>query len=118
MPEYETADKHENDGRFVPPDEPVRIAITHEIDLHTFRPGEVRDLLPEYFRECRRRGLLAVRVVHGKGTGALREGVHRLLEQMPEVQSWNWPAGGQSGSWGATWVYLRPMRPDEISERA
>ena len=47
-----------------------------------------------------------VTVIHGKGTGALREGVHRLLETMPGVASWTWPAGAQSGGWGATWVFL------------
>lgn len=98
-----------NEEDFIPPDEPVEIPITHELDLHTFRADEVGDLLPEYFRECRRKNILAVRVVHGKGSGTLREGVHRLLEKMPEVNSWTWPAGGQSGEWGATWVYLKPM---------
>ena len=87
-------------------DEPVEIPITGELDLHTFRADELSDLLPDYFAECRKRGILTVRVIHGKGTGALREGVHRLLERMPEVGSWSWPAGEQSGGWGATWVYL------------
>ena len=87
-------------------EQPVEIPITGELDLHTFRAGEVSGLLPDYFAECRKHGILAVRVIHGKGTGALREGVHRLLEKMPGVDSWTWPAGEQSGGWGATWVYL------------
>ena len=87
-------------------DEPVEIPITGELDLHTFRAHEISSLLPDYFSECRKRGILTVRVIHGKGTGALREGVHRLLDRMPEVASWTWPAGEQSGGWGATWVYL------------
>jgi DNA-nicking Smr family endonuclease len=90
-----------------PPEQPVEIPITHELDLHTFRADEIDDLLPEYFSECRKRNILAVRVIHGKGTGTLREGVHRLLEQMPGIASWYWPAGEQSGGWGATWVYLK-----------
>ena len=88
--------------------QPVEIPITNELDLHTFRASEVSALLPEYFAECRKRNILRVRVIHGKGTGALREGVHRLLEKMPEVESWQWPADAQSGAWGATWVRLRP----------
>ena len=88
-------------------DEPVEVPIRGEIDLHTFRPSEVGELLPEYFRACRERGILAVRVIHGKGGGTLREGVHRLLERLPEVASFNL-AGPGSGSWGATWVYLKP----------
>jgi DNA-nicking Smr family endonuclease len=87
--------------------EPVEWPITNELDLHAFRPSEVSSLLPEFFAECRARGILTVRVVHGKGSGTLREGVHRLLEKIPEVESWQWPAGAQSGSWGATWVRLK-----------
>jgi DNA-nicking Smr family endonuclease len=89
------------------PPESVEWPITNELDLHAFRPNEIAELLPEYFAECRKRGILTVRVIHGKGTGTLREGVHRLLEKMPEVASWQWPAGGQSGGWGATWVWLK-----------
>ncbi|TLD68473.1 DNA mismatch repair protein MutS [Phragmitibacter flavus] len=87
--------------------EPVEWPITNELDLHAFRPSEVSSLLPEYFLECRKRGIFEVRVVHGKGTGALRVGVHRLLETMEEVADWHWPAGQGSGGWGATWVRLR-----------
>lgn len=87
-------------------DEPVEVPITGELDLHTFRPNEIGSLLPEYFRECRMRGLLSVRVIHGKGSGTLREGVHRLLERLPEVESFR--LGDQtSGGWGATLVRLR-----------
>lgn len=91
-------------------DEPIEIPIRDEIDLHTFRPGEIGGLLPEYFRACREKGIFAVRVIHGKGSGALREGVHRLLEKLPEVESHHL-AGEGSGSWGATWVYLKPLDP-------
>ena len=87
-------------------DGPVAVPITDELDLHAFRPDEISSLLPEYFAECRARGILAVRVVHGKGTGALRAGVHDLLQQMPGVKEWTWPASGPCGGWGATWVYL------------
>lgn len=86
--------------------EAVEVPITGELDLHTFRPNEIGSLLPEYFRECRMKGLLSVRVIHGKGSGTLREGVHRLLERLPEVESFR--LGDQtSGSWGATLVRLR-----------
>ena len=89
-------------------DDPVDYQITPEIDLHTFRPGEVSSLLREYFLECRKKGILQVRVIHGKGTGSLREGVHRLLDQMPE-EVVSYRLGDQdTGGWGATLVLLRP----------
>ena len=87
----------------------VELPITGELDLHTFRPGDIPTLLPDYFDECRKRGILTVRVVHGKGTGALRDGVHRILEKLPIVVGWTWPAAANYGGWGATWVELRPL---------
>ncbi len=92
---------------FPDPNEPVQVPITDELDLHTFRPNEVGELVPDYLAECRAAGILRVRVVHGKGTGALRTGVHRVLERLEFVESFTWPAGGGSGGWGATWVFLK-----------
>lgn len=88
---------------------PVEVPITSELDLHTFRPSDIGELLPEYFSECRARGLLSVRVIHGKGTGTLREGVHRLLERMPDVVSGFRLGDETSGGWGATLVTLHPL---------
>jgi len=86
--------------------EAVEIPITGELDLHCFRPSDLGELLPAYFEQCKAHGILQVRVIHGKGSGALREGVHRLLPQLELVQSWTWPAAASYGGWGATWVQL------------
>ena len=88
-------------------EDPIEIPITPELDLHTFRPAEIAELLPEYFRECRKRGIFRVRVIHGKGTGTLRDTVHRLLQKIPEAASYQYPAEADAGSWGATWVNLK-----------
>jgi DNA-nicking Smr family endonuclease len=86
---------------------PVRIPITGELDLHAFRPGEVASLLGEYLRECRRRRLAEVRIIHGKGTGALRATVHAELRRSPCVESFR--LGDETtGGWGATLVRLKP----------
>ncbi len=89
--------------------EVVEHPIGPELDLHTFRPQDIGSLLPEYFSECRQRGILRVRIIHGKGTGNLRLGVHQLLEKLPEVQQFIWPADEAGGSWGATWVVLNSL---------
>lgn len=89
------------------PDAPTEMPIDGTLDLHTFHPGDVKTLLPEYLRACRERGILEVRVVHGKGTGALRETVHAVLRRLPEVESFRL-AGEAAGGWGATLVQLRP----------
>jgi len=86
---------------------PVPIPITGELDLHTFRPAEVASLLEEYFPACRARGIATVRVVHGKGTGTLRETVHAQLRRSPLVASFRL-GDEHSGGWGATLVTLRP----------
>lgn len=84
------------------------LPIHGTLDLHTFRPSETGDLVPEYLQACREKGILSVRVVHGKGTGALREGVHRILERLPYVASFRLCGAGEGG-WGATRVILKPL---------
>ncbi|HYV84711.1 MAG TPA: Smr/MutS family protein [Patescibacteria group bacterium] len=88
--------------------EPVAIPIDGTLDLHSFRPREVEPLLIDYFDACRERGILEVRVVHGKGTGALRRTVHAILDRLPGVASWR-PADETGGGWGATLVILLPL---------
>ena len=87
---------------------PVDLPIHDTLDLHTFQPREVKDLLPHYLALCRERGILQVRVIHGKGTGALRKTVHSILSRLPEVSSFGL-AGEQGGGWGATIVTLKPL---------
>ena len=89
-------------------DEPVAIPITSELDLHTFRPNEVSRLLDDYFIECLQRGIRRVRVIHGKGTGALRETVHAHLRRNGNVTGYAM-CDTTSGGWGATWVTLRKI---------
>ena len=90
-----------------PDEDPVRIPITGELDLHTFRPGEISSLLESYLAECARLGLKEVRIVHGKGTGSLRTTVHAWLGKSPRVAGFRL-GDERSGGWGATVVTLSP----------
>ena len=85
----------------------VDLPIDGTLDLHTFSPREVAELVPEYLRECQVRGILQARIVHGKGTGSLRRQVHAILGGMPEVARFAL-AGADAGAWGATLVTLYP----------
>jgi DNA-nicking Smr family endonuclease len=89
------------------PQEAVALPIDGILDLHTFAAKEVKDLVPEYLHECQKRGILEVRIIHGKGRGVLRRTVHAILGRMPEVKTYRL-AGAESGSWGATLVDLYP----------
>jgi DNA/RNA-binding domain of Phe-tRNA-synthetase-like protein len=87
-------------------DEPAEIVVDGVLDLHTFDPRDLRALIPDYLQACRERGLKSVRIIHGKGTGALRESVHALLSRSPLVASFRL-AAGDAGGWGATLVELK-----------
>lgn len=91
-------------------DELIEFPIDGELDLHTFDPRDVKDLVPEYIRACREESILQIRIIHGKGKGVLRQIVHSILRDLPEVQDF-WQEGA-AGSWGATVVKIR-MKDDE-----
>jgi len=87
--------------------EPIDLPIDGVLDLHTFLPREIGQLLPAYLEECRRRKILQVRIIHGKGTGTLRRTVASQLDRLPFVRGYR--LGDEtSGSWGATIVDLAP----------
>ncbi len=89
-------------------DEFVEFPINGVLDLHTFQPGDVKDLVPEYLTACRERGILQVRIIHGKGVGTIRNIVKSVLEKLPYVESFR-TAEERAGGWGATIVVLRGM---------
>ena len=86
--------------------DPIRIPIEDVLDLHTFRPQDVADLLEDYFNECIKAGIQSVRVIHGKGKGIQKRQVHKILKKNPQVKSFK-DAPPEAGGWGATLVELR-----------
>lgn len=90
-----------------PFDGPVPLPPDGLLDLHAFDPRDLGALLPAFIDESHAAGLRTLRVVHGKGTGALRRSVEALLARHPRVASFG-PADEAAGGWGATLVFLRP----------
>lgn len=88
-------------------DSAVEIPIDGILDLHTFNPKDVKNLVLHYLELCQEKNILEIRIIHGKGTGALRRTVHSLLEKNTKVASYRLD-DGSGGGWGATRVILRP----------
>jgi len=62
-------------------DDPIQLPIDGVLDLHTFKPAEVKDVVLEYLAECRERGIFQVRIIHGKGIGNIISTVHAVLDR-------------------------------------
>lgn len=90
----------------------VEVPIEDTLDLHSFPPRDVPDVVEEYLRQALRRGLREVRLIHGRGRGVQRARVHALLQRLPFVVE-AYDAPPERGGWGATVVLL-----GEDSERA
>jgi hypothetical protein len=84
----------------------LRVPLDGVLDLHTFAPADVPDLVPEYLAACQQAGVLALRIIHGKGRGTLRRIVHAALARHPAVAHFALDA-----NWGATVVTLHPRDP-------
>jgi len=86
--------------------QPVKMPIEDILDLHTFKPKDIPDLLVDYFEACINEGIYSVRIVHGKGRGILKKRVQGLLKKNLMVKSFQ-DAPSEAGGWGATLVELK-----------
>jgi DNA-nicking Smr family endonuclease len=81
---------------------PVEIPITDALDLHPFRPEEIRDVALEYLTEARRRGFRQVRLIHGRGIGMQRANLQTMIRRLDWVEDF-W----DDNSLGVTVVVLK-----------
>jgi DNA-nicking Smr family endonuclease len=85
-------------------DDAVRIPIEDAIDLHAFAPRDVVAVVDDYLHAAHEAGFREVRLIHGRGTGAQRAAVQRLLRAHALVaRYWDAP----ESHLGATVVALR-----------
>lgn len=76
-----------------------------EIDLHGLIADEALFRLEGFLNDAFMAGLIRVRVVHGKGTGVLRQAVRQMLKEHPLVEAY-FPAVPREGGGGVTIVVL------------
>jgi len=93
-----------DDGEEFAPEEIV-VPIEDRIDLHPFRPRDVRSVVESYLEQAVEAGFREVRLIHGRGIGVQREIVRSLLTRHPQVLEF-YDAPADRGGWGATVVLL------------
>ncbi len=80
--------------------------VSPSIDVRGQTVDEAIQKVDHYLDEAALTGLFSVTVIHGKGTGALRRGVHEFLATHPHVGSFRLGARGEGNS-GVTIVELK-----------
>jgi len=94
-----------------PFDEPVVMEIRDIIDLHTIPPKQVKAVVEEYLIEARARRFTCVRIIHGKGIGAQRAMVRKILDRTSFVIRY-YDAPPEAGGLGATIAELDLEKSD------
>ena len=104
-PDADLFDPDDGDPDAFDPDAAVELPITDVLDLHSFPPQEVKDVVRDWLDAAHEAGLRRLRVIHGRGVGVQRATVRAILERDPRVTAFgDAPAG--AGGWGATWVEM------------
>ena len=87
------------------------IIASGEIDLHELHPAQAIEFVTDFMKPWSEHGHSEVTIIHGKGTGALREYVHDALRDHPYVKDFRLVDGND----GATTAVLRGR--DEVDLR-
>lgn len=80
--------------------------ISSEINVIGLNVDEAVFLIDKYLDDCTIAKLSPIRIVHGKGTGKLRQGIHTFLKTNPHVKSFRIGTFGE-GEMGVTVVELK-----------
>jgi dsDNA-specific endonuclease/ATPase MutS2 len=91
-----------------PAADPIVVPIEETLDLHPFRPDEVRDVAREYLQQAREHGFREVRLIHGRGRGVQRANVQAMLAGLDFVETYY-----DASSLGATVVVLKLLNQED-----
>ena len=81
-------------------------AISNEINVIGLNVDEAIYIIDKYLDDCSLSSLNSVRIVHGKGTGKLRQGIHSFLKKHPHVKTFRLGTFGE-GEMGVTVIELK-----------
>lgn len=82
------------------------VSVPHEINIIGLRIEEALPLVDQYLDDCLRAKYPFCRIIHGHGTGALRNAVHAHLAKSSHIESYRLGAQGEGGQ-GATVVSFK-----------
>ena len=80
--------------------------VSNEINVIGLNVDEAIYIIDKYLDDCSLSSLSSVRIVHGKGTGKLRQGIHTFFKKHPHVKSFRLGTFGE-GEMGVTIVELK-----------
>mgnify|MGYP001209457022 CR=1 FL=1 len=89
----------------------VALEFSDVLDLHSFPPGQVTDLVRDWLDDAAANGRTDLRLIHGRGVGVQRKRAHALLARDPRVLEFR-DAPAEAGGWGATLITLRGPNPE------
>lgn len=84
-----------------------KITASNTLDLHHFKPKEVKALIEEFIWSCKQSGIKQGVIIHGKGTGNLRELTHSVLKKSQDILDFQLGSSGNHENWGQTSFSLR-----------
>lgn len=82
------------------------LTISPEIDVRGENIEEAITVIDKYLDDAALSSLSHVRIIHGKGTGVLRKGLHEHFKRHPHVKSFEYAAYNEGGN-GATVIELK-----------
>ena len=80
--------------------------VSREIDIRGLMVNEAEVVVGKFIDDAQIAGLTQILVIHGKGTGALRKGIHEYLKRHRSVDHFAFADLDEGGS-GATVVFLK-----------
>jgi DNA-nicking Smr family endonuclease len=97
------------------PESVIVFHFSDTLDLHGFSPSDVPELVASFLDDAVRNGRQHLRIIHGKGSGVLRQRVRAILGRDPRVIAFGDLPEFQGGR-GATWVDLKPLEEPSNGE--